>query len=208
MNSNRYMTGIGAQYAASYQPPMWLVEALDGGAYYRAEWKAADRAATAVLRNPESTTAEREAAEAGLRDVNRELDRLSRVALAALKRFDTLCYGNSLGADERRKLAAAAALRFHKQAAEAIETALAALEARDEAWDAAGKPGRDWRSLASSASSHANVGNLLRERISKFATGATQAVAEGEAVAHRVDESRVTSLSLDDRARSTRIAGF
>lgn len=195
----------GAQYTIeSYMPPAWLVASIPGAPEAKAAWEAenakgqelarefrASGKALVALRDSDPLASELEAAERAHKDRERAVTAQSKRAVAALKRFDALAYSGAGTPEEYRAMAAEHALAKHEEAAALWDALKAALGERDDAWRAAGSPGRDWRNSAPvNMRNIQSVATAVDPMLNAFDLGALKQTIEGERIPTAADRAQ------------------
>ncbi|WP_164198911.1 hypothetical protein [[Micrococcus luteus] ATCC 49442] len=198
MSSTRKTTtnnsGTATYVYASDAPPAWLVSAIPGADKAKAAWDAENAKgrelsrefresgkALVALRNSRPLASELELAERAHADKEHAVKAQAHRALVALQKFDTLAY-SGLGTPEAfRAMAAEHALAKHAEAVEAWATLKTAITERDQARNAAGAPGHDWRASAPAHySSLQSVATVVDSVLDGFDLRALKLTIDGE----------------------------
>ncbi|GAA4053505.1 hypothetical protein [Agromyces indicus] len=200
------------------EPPAWLIDAIPGardlhdawqaenarGEELAREWQRSGRE-LAEFRTTNPLAADLERAERAHAEKQRALDAQAKRALAALRRFDEHVSAN-LAEVDGKALAAREALAAHAEAVEAYEVLLSALDRREQAFAAAGRPGiRDWtRTLRNPLGSKKQAEETYRRILEGFDPVAVERVAEGEEVASRA--ALLAQAADETEAQNRRVA--
>ncbi|WP_458111191.1 hypothetical protein M1D88_12585 [Arthrobacter sp. R1-13] len=138
-------------------------------------------------KHPEVSTPDFEAAQSAKREAEKAVNAEARRIDALRKHYLDLMQGEIADPEERKRLIAKFALRKNSEIASLWDQLNAAMDAREEAYDAAGAPGRSWEydgNITDPSNALAQMKRTMTSFIEGFDTFSISRMLDGEDVPH------------------------